>query len=136
MRRKKKKGEEDIPEHGGEEKELRREEKKKKWILMFFTCGGKEEEEEEERRRVCCEIRDSRNFPSVIPIVIDMMNSVHSLPTVLSTEFTDTSTFFLLCFNYFVSHYNSLGIYRGNIAVGIFPRKVFPRYFRLYLLIF
>jgi hypothetical protein len=100
MRRKKKKGEEDIPEHGGEEKELRREEKKKKWILMFFTCGGKEEEEEEEeeeRRRVCYEIRDSRNFLSVIPIVIDMMNSVHSLPTVLPTGFTDTSTFFF-CF--------------------------------------
>ena len=96
MRRKKKKGEEDIPEHGGEEKELRREEKKKKWILMFFTCGGKEEEEE--RRRVCYEIRDSRNFLSVIPIVIDMMNSVHSLPTVLPMGFTDTSTFFFALF--------------------------------------
>jgi hypothetical protein len=78
---------------------LRREEKKKKWILMFFTCRGKEEEEEEEeRRRVCCEIRDSRNFSLVIPIVIDMMNIVHSLPTVLPTEFTDTSTFFFALF--------------------------------------
>jgi len=73
---------------------LRREEKKNKWILIFFTYG-KKEEEEEEKRRVCCEIRDSRlfigvfyrwNISSVILFVIDMMNSVHSLPTVLPTE--------------------------------------------------
>jgi hypothetical protein len=73
---------------------LRREEKKNKWILIFFTYG-KEEEEEEEKRRVCFEIRDSRlfigvfyrrNVSSVILFVIDMMNSVHSLPTVLPTK--------------------------------------------------
>ena len=33
-----------------------------------------------------------------------------------------SSYFFLLCFN-FVSHGNSLGIYRGNIFVGKIPRK-------------
>jgi len=70
---------------------LRRgEEKKSKWILIFFTYG-----KEEEERRVCCEIRDSRlfigvfyrrNVSSVILFVIDMMNSVHSLPKVLPTE--------------------------------------------------
>jgi hypothetical protein len=74
---------------------LRREEKKNKWILIFFTYGKKEEEEEEEKRRVCFKIRDSRlfigvfyrrNVSSVILFVIDMMNSVHSLPTVLPTE--------------------------------------------------
>jgi hypothetical protein len=75
---------------------LRREEKKNKWILIFFTYGKKEEEEEEEeKRRVCFKIRDSRlfigvfyrrNVSSVILFIIDMMNSVHSLPTVLPTE--------------------------------------------------
>jgi hypothetical protein len=34
----------------------------------------------------------------------------------------DTSSFFLLCFNFF-SHRNSLGIFRGNILVGKIPRK-------------
>jgi len=51
--------------------------------------------EEEEERRVCCEIRDSRlfigvfyrrNVSSMILFVIDMMNSVHSLPIVLPTD--------------------------------------------------
>jgi len=49
---------------------------------------------------------------------------------ILPTEFSignsvgknDTSSFFLLCFNFF-SHDNSLGLYRGNISVGKIPRK-------------
>jgi len=69
-----------------------------------------------------------RKIPSVIPFVIDMMNSVHSLPTNLSTEFIPSVIplvkmarryFFLLYFNFF-SHDNSLGIYRGNISVCIY----------------
>ena len=76
-----------------------------------------------------------RKIPSVIPFVIDMMNSVHSLPKNLPTDFTDiiysvgncvgkndTSSFFLLCFNFF-SHYNSLGIYQRNISVSKISRK-------------
>jgi hypothetical protein len=72
---------------------------------------------------------------SVIPFVIDMMNSVHNLPinlpTELPTEFilsiiplvkmTCHHTF-LRCYNFF-SHGNSLIIYRGNIFVGKIPRK-------------
>ena len=63
-----------------------------------------------------------RKLSSVILFVIDMMNSVHSLPMNLPTDFTDgiysvgysvckndTSYFFLLCFKFF-SHGNSLGI--------------------------
>jgi hypothetical protein len=66
-----------------------------------------------------------------------MMNSVHSLPTILPTDITVginfvgnsvgkiiMSSFFLLCFNYFVSHCNSLGIYRGNIVVGKIRRYI------------
>ena len=49
------------------------------------------------------------NFLSVIPFVINMMNNVHSLPMVLPTDFTDC---------------NSLGIYRGNIAVGKICRYI------------
>jgi hypothetical protein len=69
----------------------------------------------------------------VIPFVIDMMNSVHSLPTNLPMDFTnginfvgnsigknDTPSFFLLYFKFFF-HCNSLGIYRGNIAIGKIP---------------
>jgi hypothetical protein len=60
-----------------------------------------------------------------------MMNSVHSLPTNLPTDFideinsvdkNDTSSFFLLCFNFF-SHCNFLGIYRWNFSVGKIPLK-------------
>jgi len=66
----------------------------------------------------------------MIPFVIDMMNSVHSLPTEFSVgnsisnfvSKNDMSSFFLLCFKFF-SHGNSVGIYRGNISVGKIPRK-------------
>ena len=90
-----------------------------------------------------------RKIPSVILFLINMINSVHSLPMNLLTDFTDriysvgnsvgknyTSSFFLLCFKFF-SHCNSLGIYRGNISIGKslknLPMEIFPRYFRLYL---
>jgi hypothetical protein len=57
--------------------------------------------------------------------------------TILPTDFTDeinsvgnsvgkiitSSFFFLLCFNYFVSHCNSLSIYQENIAIGKIHRK-------------
>jgi hypothetical protein len=69
-------------------------------------------------------------IPSVIPFVIDMMNSVHSLPTALPMEFIPSviplvkmTRHHFFFFNFF-SHGNSLGIYRGNISVGKIPRKV------------
>jgi hypothetical protein len=55
-----------------------------------------------------------------------MMNNVHSLPMNLPMDFMDginsvdkngMSSFFLLCFNYYFSHCNSLGKYRENISV-------------------
>ena len=75
----------------------------------------------------------------MIPFVIDMMNNVHSLLTVLPTDFTDRinfvgnsvgkiiTSFFLLCFNYFVFHCNFRGIYRGNIVVGKIRWYIFDR---------
>jgi hypothetical protein len=68
----------------------------------------------------------------VIPFVFDIINSVHSLPMIVPTDFTDklysvgindTSLFFLLCFNYYFSHCNFLSIYRGNMSVGKINRK-------------
>jgi hypothetical protein len=69
-----------------------------------------------------------------------MMSSVHILPMNLPTDFTDgintvgnfigkivISLFFLLYFNYFVSHCNFLGIYQENIVVGKIHRKVTDR---------
>jgi hypothetical protein len=92
-------------------------------------------------------------FPLVIPFVIDMMNSVHSLPTNLPIDFTDkiysfansvgkngTSLFFLLYFNYFFStvipSVNTKGIFMSVKSVGNLPTKIFYLYFRLYLSIF
>jgi len=51
------------------------------------------------------------NFPSVIPFVINMMNSVHNLPTNLPTEQIPLvkMTRHHFFFNFF-SHGNSLGI--------------------------
>jgi hypothetical protein len=86
-----------------------------------------------------------------------MMDSVHSLPMNLPTDFTDRINsvgnfvgkkmtrhhFFLLCFNFF-SHGNSLGIYQENISVGKIPLKftdgnilsVFPFVFIDFLVVF
>jgi hypothetical protein len=93
-----------------------------------------------------------RKIPSVIPFVIDMMNSVHSLPKNLPTDFTDiiysvgncvgkndTSLFFLLCFNFFPTIIPSVytkGIFPSVKSLGNLPTKIFPRYFHLYLSIF
>jgi len=72
----------------------------------------------------------------VILFVIDMMNSVHSLPTDLPTDFTDiinsignsvgknNMSLFFFCFVLIFFFYcNSLGIYRENISVNKIPRK-------------
>jgi len=92
-------------------------------------------------------------FSLVIPFVIDMMNSVHNLPTNLPIDFTDkiysfansvgkngTSLFFLLYFNYFFStvipSVNTKEIFMSVKSVGNLPTKIFHRYFRLYLSIF
>jgi hypothetical protein len=89
-----------------------------------------------------------RNFPLVIPFVIDMMNSVHSLLTKLLMDYSvgnsvgknGTSSFFLLCFNYFFStiilSVNTKRIFPPVKSIGNLPTKIFPWYFRLYLSIF
>ena len=77
----------------------------------------------------------------MIPFVIDMMNSVHSLPTNFLTEFIPLVKitrhyFFLLYFNFF-SYYISLGKYRGNISVGKIPQKFTDEYiFLIFLFVF
>ena len=75
-------------------------------------------------------------IPSVIPFVIDMINSVHSLPMNLPTDFTDrtysvsnsvvkndTSSFFLLCFNFFSTVISS--VYTEGIFPSVNPSKIY-----------
>jgi len=70
--------------------------------------------------------------PSVIPFVIDMMNSVNKV----TNGFTDGiysvgnsvgkswHVIIFFCFVLiFLSLHNFLGIYRGNISIGKIPRK-------------
>jgi len=68
-------------------------------------------------------VKYQRKLPLVILFVIDMMNSVHSLPTILSMEVIPLVKmtrhhFILFCFVLIFFHCNSRGKYRGNIFVG------------------
>ena len=69
----------------------------------------------------------------VIPFVIDMMNSVHSLPTNLPTEFMLVKMarhhFFFICFNFFLTVIPSVyteGIFLSVKSLENLPTEIFP----------
>ena len=86
----------------------------------------------------------------MIPFVIDMMNSVQSLPTVLPTDFSDeiislvtSSRHHFFCFVLIILFPTVItegilteGILPSVKSIGKFPTEIFPRHFHLYLLIF
>jgi len=91
--------------------------------------------------------------PSMIPFVINMMNIVDNLPTILLMELLmefipsvillvimARHYFFLLCFNYFFStiilSVNTEGIFSSVKSVGNLPIKICSQNFYLYLSIF